>query len=387
MDPIEASAVVPRLRFRQENEVKQNYSARIPAVEWKRHEEAVRYMHEQRKTRREMLEVLDKEYEFRPSMPQLNAYMKKRKLRVYGGGNADGNGEPKEVAEDEVLPVADAVAGADEFSRSTSLPAGQKADSLGLQCTENLEQYLTARDAERLDLRSEDQDRVTRSPERLAQTPIAIPAENVHDLSSLNLDSVSPDEVETSTKTTPLTPDITSVQSNSESELKEKIAGWFVEEYSTRQIASSEATSDVMRNTVNQLEQSHSVGSNQYIAPGAASVYTFRSHPSDGGSLRAFRHFAAEVDRNKQLQRKDSQHSLRTPTIMSEDSWDFGLVTGMPSGYPSQSGIKPVREMKDADWEAYRSIFVNLYIDKGMTLLAVSNHMREYYGFRQRCVL
>ena len=346
MDLIEASAIVPRLRFRQENEVKLNYSARITEVEWDRHAEAVKYMHEQRKTRREILETLDKEYEFRPSMAQLNMHMRKRKLRVYGGGGV----EPVETAEDEVLQVADVVAGADDSSVSTSLPAGQNNGASELQKMENLERDLTTRDAVPLALPGDDQDREPRLPEWLAQASVTTPTDYLPDLSPLNLDSIIPDDFETSKNTTSLMPDTVAMQSSRERELNtEEPAGNIPESSSDRNIAKSEAVRDTEK-AVAQLDPTNYVDSDQYAASRAASTFSPISHQSGGSSLKAFRHFAVEVARGKQLQHKDSPESVHALTIMSDDSWDFNLVTGIRSEYHSPSSRQP---LTDADLEAY----------------------------------
>lgn len=46
-------------------------------------------MHEHRKTRREILDTLEVDHGFRPSMAQLNTHMRKRKLRVYAKAGAE----------------------------------------------------------------------------------------------------------------------------------------------------------------------------------------------------------------------------------------------------------------------------------------------------------
>ena len=348
MDPIEASEVVPGLRFRPENEVKLNYSARITEAEWERHAEAVKHMHEQRKTRREILETLHNDHEFCPSMAQLNMHMKKRKLRVYGGGGA----EPVETAEDEVLQVADVVAGADDSSASTSLPAGQNNGASELQIIENLERDLTTRNAVPLALPGDDQDREPRFPEWLAKASVTTPADYLPDLSPLNLDSIIPDDFETSKYTTSLMPDTVALQSSRERELNtEEPAGNIPESSSDRNIARSEAVMDTEKAMV-QLDPTNYVDSDQYAASRAASIFSPISHQSGGSSLRAFRHFAVEVASGKQLQHKDSPESVRALTIMSDDSWDFNLVTGIRSEYHSPSSRQP---STDADLEAYWS--------------------------------
>ena len=337
MDPVDNTTIAPRLRFRQENEVKLNYSARITEVEWERHAEAVKYMHDQRKTRREILETLDTEYEFRPSMAQLNMHMRKRKLRVYGGGNA----EPREVAEDEVLQAANAVAGANEPFSSTSLPAGQNDGALKLQNEGNLAADLTTRDAESLELPGGDQDRKHRFPDQGAQVSVTTPTDDVPDLSPLKINSILPDEVEVCENTTSLKPNTMFVPSP---------RGPF--------------TNNPSPNSYRNI-----------------SVCSFISHRSDRSSLKAFRRFAAEVARDKQTRREDSEISLRTPTIMSEDSWDFSLVTGMPSRSPSSFSRLPP---DDTDWQAYRWIITNLYINQNRSLYDIRGYMQKFHDFHPR---
>jgi hypothetical protein len=370
MDPIEASAVVPRLRFRLENEVKLNYSARITGVEWDRHAEAVKYMHEQRRTRREILETLNTEYEFCPSMAQLNAYMRKRKLRVYGSGNA----EPVETAEDEVLQVADVVAGADDSSASTSLPAGQNNGASELQKMENLERDLTTRDAVPLALPGDDQDREPRFPKWLAQASVTTPTDCLPDLSPLNLDSIIPDDFETSKNTTSLMHDTVARQSSRERELDtEEPAGNIPESSSDRNIAKSEAVRDTEK-AVAQLDPTNYVDSDQYAASRAPSTFSPISHRSGGSSLKAFRHFAVEVARGKQLQHKDSPESVHALTIMSDDSWDFNLVTGIRSEYHSPSSRQP---LTDADLEVYWSRARDYWLKIGPSLMNRVSELRD----------
>ena len=348
MDPVEASAIVPRLRFRQENEVKLNYSARITEAEWERHAEAVKHMHEQRKTRREILETLHNDHEFCPSMAQLNMHMKKWKLRVYGGGNA----EPVERADDEALQAADVAAGADELPASTSLPAPQNNGTSDLQQMENLEPDSTTRDKVLVRLSRDEQDRgPPRVPEVLVQATVTIPAHDLPDLSPLNLDPIISDDVETSNDTTSLTRKAVAMPSSRQREVNsEQLGGFIPEPGSDRNMAMPEAEMHT-EDAIIQFGQGHCVGSNHYTALRTASVCSLMTHQSDGSSLRAFRHFAGDVARDKQLRRKDSQQSLRALTIMSEDSWDFSLVTGMPSGYPSPSG----RQLpEDTGWRTSR---------------------------------
>ena len=344
MDPVEASEVVPGLRFRPENEVKLNYSARITEAEWERHAEAVKHMHEQRKTRREILETLHNDHEFCPSMAQLNMYMKKRKLRVYGGGNADGNGEPKDVAEDEVCKVVDVVAGADEQSACISPPARQNGDSLWLPDIDysKLRSIIDGSvpiesfwDGVLVEVPGDEQDRYPPLSEQLSQASGTTPDNNVPEISSLNVEGPA----------------------------------WHIPESSNnRNIAVSEAIRD-LKNAIVQLTQRQPEGSFQYTAPGAPSVCSLMSHQSDGSSLRAFRHFAAEVAQGKQIRRKHSPDSLRTLAIVSEDSWDFGLVTGMSSE-------------KDAIWEDYRRMIKDLYINNNLSLSDDRKYMELYYGIK-----
>jgi hypothetical protein len=73
--------------FRKENEIKNEYASRIDEKTWMLNESTIRSLHAERKSRKEILHLLGTKHDFRLTMGQLNAQMRKWGLKVYGVKN------------------------------------------------------------------------------------------------------------------------------------------------------------------------------------------------------------------------------------------------------------------------------------------------------------
>lgn len=335
------------LRFRQENVVKLEYAPRITQVDWDRHANAVKNMHEERKTRREILEALNHEHDFRPSMAQLNTHMRKRKLRVYGkAGDSDGHAVEATATEllpiqDDLLPVEDEI-----------LPVANGIMSI---------EHQVMRDADsvsRADVVPASTSPQTRA---VADTSFA----DMLDLLPLNIGNTTPDRTQT--------------HGEGAEEHNAEGRGRRMSDTGDKSIRAAFEDIENGADVLAKHEQERTPSQYPCIVSREASVCSFRSQHSDLSSLRAFREFAADVSRAAQLRRQASQSSLRSLTIMSEESWNFGLVTGIPSDGLALSVSKAPSA---TEWEAYRLTIAELYIGRNLSLHSVQDHMTKHYGFR-----
>lgn len=109
---------VADVQFRKENEVKTEYSSRISQHKWDSHEDEIRRLHGEKRTKAEILDALETEY-FHPSMPQLNKQMRRWGLKVYGqrtdvpadlqqsGGSASTPNTDTSIPENDILSTGD----------------------------------------------------------------------------------------------------------------------------------------------------------------------------------------------------------------------------------------------------------------------------------------
>lgn len=332
------------LRFRQKNEVKLEYAPRITQVDWDRHADAVKNMHEERKTRREILEALSHERDFRPSMAQLNTHMRKRKLRVYGKAGdvyaLEATEAELSLPEDQILPIA-----------SVIVPVTR-----GIVPAEH--QVMWAADC---GSRAEVAPAST-SPQTRAMDDTSFA--DMLDLAPLNFGDT--------------TTDGTQAYRQGAEENEDEVRGRRMSDAGDKSIRGTIEDVENGADFLVKHEQDRTPGQHPYIVPREASVCSFRSHHSDSSSIRAFREFAADVSRAAQLRHQASQSSLLSLTIKSEESWNFDSVTGMPSDGLALCNCKVPSA---ADWEPCWIAIVELYIGKKWSLQNIQDHLTNCHDF------
>jgi hypothetical protein len=327
------------LQIRLVDPMSSSYARRITEEEWDRHADAVKTMHEDRKPRREMLVELEKTFGFCPSMPQLNTHMKKRKLYVYNKAS-----EGIETGKDEVV---------DQAGHGVDL-ADQKVLPRESQLMETVEGMIKT-----------DELQGTALPTARAAGQES--AENMPNLLPLSLEPATLDEYgmhgshrvcevleEGQKLLNPITTSWEAMFVLSIDPEDENLA----EIEDRGRILGMKNLSDNQEVTVPPIAMDrHDQQSLIHAYPDRrtreSSVDSLRSYQSEASSLREFRECAADISWMLQLRRQERQSSPASLSVMSEESWNFGRVTGMPDERTSRFGG---RELKAAKREAAKRI-------------------------------